>query len=497
MKFLIVSEHGDGAAVAHRLLAEGNDVRLYLKAVWSRPILAGIVQQVKSIREGLFWQPDVVLFDMAGMGKEADKLRSEGWNVLGGGKWNDRLELDRGFSAKTMKTFGIRSPESYMFDSMKEALRFVSEHPKRLVLKPCGNKDTSYTYVGKSQDDLMSFMGWLKRTKNVDGKILLQEHIHGAEISTEVWFANGVPISNPNGTIECKKLLHGDAGPSTGSESSLVWFYPKKEPRIVQQSLKKMYVFMEHIKYTGPIDINGIVRNGRFYGLEFSPRMGYSAISALMQVLDEDLGAVLYRVATGDSKAFKYKKGFGFSMRASIPPYPYKSEKLSENKALYDSTKGLMVGGIRKSDWGRTVLGLDVRESNLGVVTAGIDGAVLDICSFGEDIYECEMKATEIFKKLELPNKQARLGDATKIASRRLFDLESMGYEVPPLFEQLKVTKGVAVQTLAIAPAVEEKKEEKEEKKHEKVKDDRLAIANTIGCRPGAIASPIERGRTG
>lgn len=491
MKFLLVSSRGDGAGVAHRLVQEGHDVRWYVKAPWARPLLKGMVQQVPTLQAGVDWHPEIIVFDMVGMGAEADRLRSLGFRVFGGGKWNDRLELDRKFASKTMDSLGIRSPKTYAFGSIKEAMRFATEHPKRLILKPSGNKNTSYTYAGQSQDDLISYMAYLKRSLGVDGEMILQEFIRGTEVSTELWFSEGQPVPFPNSTIEFKKLCSGECGPSTGCQGSFVWTYPMRQPKIVQQSLKKMFVFMEHTKYTGPMDINGIVKNGRFYGLEFSPRLGYSAVYALSQILKEPLGDLIARVARGDASPMRTQEGFGYSVRVSVAPYPYASEDTKENQKIYERLRGLLIGGLSKPEWQKHVFPLDVQATPVGYSVAGVDGAVLELAVSGMSPWECEMKATELFKKLELPHKQARLGDMGNLADRRIQDLRMMGYEVPPDFVQ---TKPHRPEELLLAAVPVQKEEKQEEEKEHGIKDDRAAIAAKIGCRPGAIAHPIHRG---
>lgn len=439
MKFFIVSDKGDGAGLAIRLRQEDNEVRMYFLDPYARLSLEGIVVQVSSIPEGLAWKPDVVVFDMVGMGVIADKIKKSGILVIGGGSFHDKLELDRAYAIQVMETFGINVPSSFAFDRFTDAASFAARHPRKLVLKPSFNKNTAYTYVPRSNDDLIEYMAFLTNRLGVDGKVMLQEFVPGTEVSTEVWYSNGKPIAYPNSTIETKKFLHGDSGPSTGCQTSAVWTYPVREPRIVQTSLKKLNFLLDKYHYTGPLDINGIVRNGKFYGLEFTPRFGYSAIYAFIRLLKEELGHFLHRIAKGDETPISFEEGIGYSLRVTLSPYPFKMEDPILNQRIYSQTRGYYIGGLSPADWRNDVFGLDVYAQESGIFTAGVDGVICECTGIGTNVYEAEKKAVGLFKKMELPNKQARLGDGAKIATQRMFDLKEMGYDVPNFVNELEL----------------------------------------------------------
>ena len=480
MKFLIVSENGDSAGVAIKLQREGHEVFMFFRNAAARQTLKGIVPQVSSIRLGMQQGPDVVLFDMVGQGATADKLRESGWRVLGGGAWNDKLELDRKFSMKTMESLGIKSPRSYAFRNIRDAVDFVESHNKLLVLKPFDNKSTQYTFVPKTQDQLIGFMRHIKEDRGVDGRMLLQEYVDGTEVSTEVWYALGKPVPYPNSTFETKKLMQGDVGPTTGCQTSTVFSYPKREPKIVQQSLKKLSLFLERIRYTGPLDINGIVRKGKFWGLEFTPRFGYSAIYAWLRLLNEPLGDLLLRIAQGDASPMKVKEGFGYSLRASIPPYPYQPEDKVLRRRIYQETKNQAVSGLSKVDQEKVYF-LDVYRSHGALYTAGFDGVVAEVTGYGQSAYEAEEEAVGLFRKLELPQKQARLGDGARIAERRMFQLGNQKYEVPP-FEKPQVFVSAEVSVMPKGKEVRDVKKSND--------GSTLALANKLNVRPGAFADP-------
>lgn len=442
MKFFIVSLRGDACGMALRLKQEGNEVCIYFKEAYAKKSLEGMIDKVYSINAGLALNPDVVVFDSTGLGKKADELRKQGIPVVGAGAIQDKLELDREYCHEVMEGHGIGIPKSFDFPNFMSAVKFVTTHKERLVMKPSGNKNPELTFSGKTNDELINYMIHLKKNLHTDGPVVMQEFIEGTECSTEIWYTNGERATLPNATLETKKFLHGNVGPGTGAETSVVFWYEQEDPKIVKQSFEKMESFLQAAQITGPIDINGILKEGKFYGLEFTPRMGYNAMYALIRTFDEDLGAFFYRMSHGDPTPPRLKNGFGYALRTTLPPYPFKPDKGELSKHLYDHVRGLPIGGLEKEDLEERVFLLDVYQKGKEIYSAGIDGVICECTGWSmDDPKEAEEEAVEVFKKLEMPHKQARLGDGAQIAIDRMKQLQEMGYEVPPFEESDKMAE--------------------------------------------------------
>ena len=86
----------------------------FLKDPEGKNLYRGILPRVDNWRDGLT-KDAVILVDMVGFGKEADKLRSEGFKVYGGSEIADNLELDRTFGLDVASNAGIEIPESQDF----------------------------------------------------------------------------------------------------------------------------------------------------------------------------------------------------------------------------------------------------------------------------------------------------------------------------------------------------------------------------------------------
>jgi len=258
---LIFSPHGDSAGIAYQLKQEGNDVWMYISESNAKPTLDGIVPHVETLSDGLAKKPDVVFFDMVGYGEIADRVKRLGFNVIGSGAmfqgkpFQDAIELERDFGNQIMKTAGISIPETMNFkgSQIDKALEYVEKNKKRYVAKPHGNKNPYMTHVADDEQGMATHLKYLQAHKLVKPgeEFLLQEFVDGIELSTEMWFAKGKPVYPASGTMETKKFLVGDLGPNTGCQTSLVWWYDKREPRIIQLTLKKIFILLEKMEFTG------------------------------------------------------------------------------------------------------------------------------------------------------------------------------------------------------------------------------------------------------
>ena len=371
MKFFIVDRFGDSLGVAWRLQYEGHEVKLFLEDKQAQGQFKGILEQI-TIEEGEKWNPDYIIFGMVGFGKEADRL-SKKFPVFGASSIMDRLEYDRKFALQTLKKAGIKIPKHEEFKNAAEADKFLTANPGKWVLKPFGNKGNDLTYVGEDAKDLAEFIH--REEKNLSDGFLLQEFVKGLEISTEVFYSEGIPILPSNNTFETKKFMNDDLGPTVGCSSSVVWKSFNNLP--YNKTLKKLEPFMKETKYTGPLDINCIIsdKDKQMYALELTGRLGYSAIYALMKLVPE-LGEFIADVCDGISEA-PYKEGYAAALRVTIPPYPL-DDKNPDNKdkllvPLYNQrAKGVPI----EVEFGEDIIPLDVCEENKKFVCSGFDGIV-------------------------------------------------------------------------------------------------------------------------
>ncbi len=95
----------------------------------------------------------LVVFEDTGWGREQDRLRAEGFRVVGGSEFGDRLEDDRVLGQSVLRDAGLHVAPTVELDGFDEALACVARHPARYVLKFSGGAtDSTRSYVGGLDD---------------------------------------------------------------------------------------------------------------------------------------------------------------------------------------------------------------------------------------------------------------------------------------------------------------------------------------------------------
>jgi phosphoribosylamine--glycine ligase len=418
VRFRLLSKYGDGLGLAHRIHEEGHKVDFWVKKADAKPSFKGILPQREAWNLSLT-KDTFIFFDMVGMGPLAESLKKAGFDIYGGGKLNDTLELNREFGLKAAKTYGLKVPKYKAFKSFAKAIEFVAENGGAWVFKPENNQLPVYTYVSTDTEDMLEMLGYFKKMWQGKVDFVLQEKIDGIEISVEGFYLDGELVPNSlNSTLESKRFMEGNKGENTGCQGSLVWFWKKKEPKIYRLSLKRIEPFLRRFKYSGPLDCNCIVsgRDQMPYFLEWTARFGYSAIYALAEGLNVSVSDFIGDLAAGEVPSLKPSYDWLGAVRVSIPPYPHdKGLEKSANKPIR---------GVDSFD--HTWL-LDAKRSDDKLLTAGVDGVVCEVTGRHKELGALEKELYARIDKLKIPDKQYR-SDIIAEGERRLNKLREWRY---------------------------------------------------------------------
>jgi phosphoribosylamine--glycine ligase len=400
-KFLMLSGGGDGLGLALRLRMEGNDVSVWIRESRSKQNYDGLLKKPERFDQALD-ADTIVIFDSSGGGRTADRLRARGHHVFAGSTFADQLELDRPLALSIMDQAGIRTPPSQTFRSWDKAKDFVSKHEERLVFKASGKTgDYLGSYVSYDKGDLLEMLEYFRDLTAGKGKpeFILQDFVEGQEISTEGWF-NGQEFMLPwNHTIERKQLMNEGIGPSCGCAGNLVWSV-KELNHVIEEGIARMAAVLRDNEYVGPIDLNTVVNDSGVWGLEFTPRFGYDALPALLELFEKPVGEVIASMARGERPTELPLSGkFAAGLRVSIPPYP--SEHLH-------SDEGIPIRGLTRDDRDHLYF-FDVKlnEANKLVSTAAF-GAIVTVTGSSDDVSSVMDGPLEIAKRAKIPSKQYR-----------------------------------------------------------------------------------------
>lgn len=399
MRFLFLSESGDGLGIAHQLVKEGHQVDYFIKEKGYERAGKGIVNLVNS------WRPkvaraDLVICDMVGFGTQGELINKMGKPILACDKVADLLELDRAKGMDVFKKLGIKVPETYDFKSPEEAKSvYDSWEEPGYVVKPSGNKGTAETRVCRDKETYIYALEQLDKGT----PLIVQRIIEGIEVSTEGWWNGRGWVEPFNHTFEEKRFLAGDLGPNTGCMGNVV-IGARRRNKLAKETVVRLEPFLKRTGYRGPVDINCIVNDTGAYALEATARFGYDAIEALMEGLSEPVADVLFEVALGVKKEFALTEEYMIASRLSVPPWPHADED--------GKNKGLPILGINDKNLKHIYLSDAYREGN-NYYYAASDGVVLKATARGASVREAQRRVLRTLDNIKIADKQYRrdIGD--------------------------------------------------------------------------------------
>jgi len=406
-KFLMISGGGDGLGLALRLKQEGHTVAVWIREGPSKSNYDGLLSKPRRWGDALD-AGTIIMFDSSGGGHTADRLKAGGNFVFAGSTFADQLELDRPAALDFMSQAGIKTPESKTFRNWEKAKEYVKGHESRLVFKASGETGKYLgSYVSYDGGDMTEMLEYFSEVVAGKGKpeFILQDFVEGLEISTEGWF-NGKEFMKPfNHTVERKQLMNDGLGPSGGCAGNIVWL-AKETNHVIEEGIAKMASILRDYEYVGPIDLNSVVNQAGVWGLEFTPRFGYDALPAFLELIQDGIGDTIAAMARGEYPTdLPLQDKFASGVRISIPPYP------SEH---FHSDEGIPIRGLTREDRSHLYF-FDVKlDDKTRLVSTRAYGAVVTVTGSGDSIVDAMEGPMAIAKRAKIPQKQYRT-DLTKL----------------------------------------------------------------------------------
>ncbi len=432
MRFLGVGRYNDLGALYLRLLARGHAVRVHTADAGSRDILEGLIDRSHAWQDDLAWVragDGLVVFEDTGWGPEQDRLRGEGFPVVGGSALGDRLEDDRVFGQNALRDAGLRVAPSVELDGFDEALAYVERHPARYVLKfSGGGTDSTRSYVGTLDDgrDLAAVLRLQgARADGPRSRIVLMHHLRGVEVGVGAFF-DGTRFLHPaNLDWEHKRLFPGDLGELTGEMGTVVTY--RGAERLFEATLARLAPRLREARHVGYVNLNLIVNDDGAWPLELTCRFGYPGFAILEALHDEPWDTLLPRLCSGGGgeTGLRTHAGFAVGVVLTVPPFPYADgyERLS---------KGLPIcfrEDVDEADREAFHYG-EVRMEGGQLVTAGQIGYVMVVTGRGDTVEEARRAAYARAQKVAIPNVRYRLDIGAKF-DRQHADLVRLGWLEP------------------------------------------------------------------
>jgi phosphoribosylamine--glycine ligase len=401
-KFLVISGGGDGLGLALRLRMEGHNVAVSIREKRAKQNYDGLLVKLATTQWPEFLDAaTTVVFDSSGGGRTAARLKGQGHFVFAGSPFADTLELDRPAAFELMRQAGIKTPEFQTFTSWEKGKAFAKDYGDRLVFKATGNTDGQVgSYVSYDTGDLVEMLDYFAGIVTGRPEFILQEFVEGTEVSSEGWF-NGERFMEPwNHTLERKQLMNDGLGPSGGCAGNVVW--PCREAdHVITQGILLMAPVLRENQFIGPVDLNSVVNEEGVWGLEFTPRFGYDALPALLELVEGEIGPVIASMARGEvptSLPLVNKHAAG--LRVTIPPYP------SEH---FHPDEGIPIRGLTREDREHLYFyDVMLNPANQLVATPAYGTVVAITGSSFDGITGAFEGPMEIAKRAKIPQKQYR-----------------------------------------------------------------------------------------
>jgi len=394
MQILMLSESGDGLGLANRLINEGHVVDVFIKELQYEKAGEGIVGRPASWRPALK-KADLVITDMVGFGRYESFIKDFGKPLFGCSPLMDLAELDRQKGIDLFRKAGVKIPETWSFSGPKEAADLVKMWKEPgYVIKPSGNISTAKTSVHRQPESFTHALNELPS----DQELIIQKIVEGVEVSTEGWWNGRQWVLPFNHTFEEKRLMNDGLGPNTGCMGNVV-IGARKVNKLVQETVLRLEPFLKKTLYRGPVDINCIVNKEGAYGLEITARLGYDAIEALMEGLQEPVADVVFETALGVKKEMRLTSDYMIAVRMSVPPWPHEEPDRRD--------RGMPILGLGPQNLKHVYL-TDVYKKGGKYYYAAGDGVLLKATARGATVREARRRVYRTLEEIKVEGKQYR-----------------------------------------------------------------------------------------
>jgi phosphoribosylamine--glycine ligase len=429
MRFLGIGDYCDLAALYLRLVEEGHQVKIAIGNPLCQDTLKGMVEQVADWKSELAWirsagSDGIVVFENVanGSGELQDQLRRDGFHVIGGSAFGDRLENDRAFAQHVLAQLGLPIARSFEFSEPAGGLAFLAKHPGRYVLKFNGPEAAIDNYVGRLPDgrDLRAYLDRLAASKSVEASFILMEHIDGIEMGVGAYF-NGRTFLHPACLDwEHKRFFPGDLGELTGEMGTVVAY--TRSHTFFERTLLPLEPLLRDNGHCGYVNLNTIVNENGIWPLEFTCRFGYPGFAILTPLQKTPWSALLATMTRGNSAKFDAQAGFCVGIVLTVPPFPYPRSQVQEPVGL-----PVIFDGELSDEHRRNLhfceLGLEAGQ----LVTTGIYGWAMVATGTGDTIALAQRRANALADRVLIPNVRYRRDIGDRLIAGDYARVEALG----------------------------------------------------------------------
>jgi phosphoribosylamine-glycine ligase len=358
------------------------------------------------------------VFDGNDVPVQAEKLRAQNEAVIGTSKLSQKLEDDRDYAAAMAESVGFGLPLTEKFTDYGKALQFLTQHQDQAFVYKPDKQDPTATYVPLTSDpkeanhELQAYLESLSGTSQPS--FILQEQVQGVEANFELWVRDGRPVAGFC-DLESKRKLVGDLGENVGCAGGYVFALPLDSPGLARTV--GLYLHGQRLgSYTGSVDVNVMIVDGKPLFLENCFRFGYNAYPTIFQALAQAPAEEILRQWVRGTETLErfFRPGIGGSLSLVID-HPKMGIPVLVPKAIQDSV-------------------YLYREYQAAYGLAMVEGwsEIACVTALGKDIPDAGRQCLDLAQQVAFPGKGYRIdlagSDLPTLPLARYRALQQMGF---------------------------------------------------------------------
>ena len=431
MRFLGIGDYCDLSALYLRLVGEGHEVRVAISEPQCHGTMAGLVPRTENWEADLPWiraagRDGYILFENVsyGRGRTQDELRAQGFQVIGGSSFGDRLENDRPYAQSVLAALGLPVAPMHSLDTLAAGAAFIAANPGRYVLKFSGPEfGAADNYVGRLRDgrDVLAMVAAKFRQTDVERMdFVLMAHVEGVEMGVGAYFDGERFIEPACLDWEHKKFFPGDLGELTGEMGTVATY--ERTGVFFRKTLALMAPLLKQHGYCGYINLNTIVNAQGIWPLEFTCRFGYPGYAVLDPLQRTPWSALFRNMVHRCGQDLGVAPGFSVGVVLTTRPFPYIRTFVPEPVGL----PILFEGHLSERDRRNLHFG-EMGRSDQQLVTAGYHGWTMVVTGTGATVADARENAYGLADRVVIPNVRYRNDIGDKLIAGDLATIERLG----------------------------------------------------------------------
>ncbi len=433
MRFLAIGDTCDMASMYVRLTEEGHDVRVFISEPACQDVLVGMVARTPDWKQELGWireagEDGIIIFENVSYdrGALAESLRRDGFGVIGGSAYGDRLENERAFAQKVLSELGFPVCAVHEFDSAEKGQEFISENPGRYVLKFNGHGFASAdNYVGRMEDghDVKAVIAArFRQIEDQDASYVLMQHVSGIEMGVGAYFDGDKFLTPACLDWEHKRFFPGDLGELTGEMGTVVTYSGTEA--FFDKTLRRMEPLLRSNNYCGYINLNTIVNEDGIWPLEFTCRFGCPGYAILEPLQDISWADLFKMMVMRSGSRLRTNPGYCVGVVLTTRPFPYNRKRVPSEPAGLP----ILFDGEITAQERRHLHFAELGKQDGELVTAGMHGWTMIVTGVGASVGAARKNAYDLADRVVIPNVRYRLDIGVKLETEELARLKQLGF---------------------------------------------------------------------